>query len=136
MKTETVWKNGLSFESHLNQHTIPIDTTVAGGGADTGFNPKALLLSSLAGCTGIDMVSILQKMRVEFSDLKIEVEAHQTDSEPRVFKDFHITYRIKTDPSNESKVKKAVDLSMDKYCGVSAMLKKHAAIHYKIVIEA
>jgi len=125
----------LSFESHLNRHTIPIDTTVTGGGADSGFNPKALLLSSLAGCTGIDIVSILQKMRVQFSDLKIEVEAHQTDTEPKVFKDFHITYRIKTDPSNESKVKKAVDLSMDKYCGVSAMLRKHAAIYYEIFIE-
>ena len=135
MKTLTKWKEGMTFESHLNHHTINIDTTTKGGGADTGFNPKALLLSALAGCTGMDVVSILNKMRIKFSNFVIEVEAEQTDDEPRVFKDFNIIYRLKTDPSNIDQVKKAVDLSMDKYCGVSAMLKKHATIQYKILIE-
>ena len=135
MKTITNWKQGLTFESHLNQHTINIDTTIKGGGADTGFNPKALLLSALAGCTGMDVVSILNKMRVKFSNLEIEVNADQTDDEPKVFKDFNIIYRLKTDPSNKDKIRKAVDLSMDKYCGVSAMLLKHAPIFYKIIIE-
>ena len=135
MKTITNWKQGMTFESHLNQHTINIDTTIKGGGADTGFNPKALLLSALAGCTGMDVVSILNKMRVKFSNLEIEVNADQTDDEPKVFKDFNIIYRLKTDPSNKDKIRKAVDLSMDKYCGVSAMLLKHAPIFYKIIIE-
>ena len=134
MKTITKWKQGMTFESHLNNHTITIDTSVKGGGADSGFNPKALLLSSLAGCTAMDVVSILSKMRIEFSDFEIEVEAEQTEEEPRVFKDFNIIYRLKTDPDYKDKVKKAVDLSMDKYCGVSAMLQKHAPIHYKIII--
>ena len=135
MKTITKWKQGMTFESHLKLHMINIDTTVKGGGADTGFNPKALLLSSLAGCTGMDVVSILNKMRIKFSNFEIEVEAEQTDDEPRVFKDFNIIYRLKTDPAHKDKVKKAVDLSMDKYCGVSAMLQKHAPIYYKIIIE-
>ena len=135
MKTITKWKQGMTFESHLNQHTINIDTTKKGGGADTGFNPKALLLSALAGCTGMDVVSILTKMRIKFSNFEIEVDADQTDDEPRVFKDFNIIYRLKTDPAYMEKIKKAVDLSMDKYCGVSAMLQKHAPIHYKIIIE-
>jgi putative redox protein len=135
MKTITKWKEGMTFESHLNHHTINIDTTTKGGGADTGFNPKALLLSALAGCTAMDVVSLLVKMRIKFSNFEIEVDADQTDEEPRVFKDFNIIYRVKTATSNKDKVKKAVDLSLDKYCGVSAMLKKHAAIYYKIIIE-
>jgi putative redox protein len=136
MKTTTHWKGGLAFESHFNQHKIHLDTSVAGGGTDTGFNPKAVLLSSLAGCTAMDVVEILEKMRVEFSSLEIEVEAEQTETQPKVFKDFNITYRFNTDPANRDKIKKAVDLSMDKYCGVSAMLKKHAPIHYEIIITS
>ena len=135
MKTITKWKQGMTFESHLNNHTINIDTITKGGGGDTGFNPKALLLSSLAGCTAMDVVSILNKMRIKFSNFIIEVEAEQTDDEPRVFKDFNITYKLKTDPAHKDKIKKAVDLSMNKYCGVSAMLQKHAPINYKIIIE-
>ena len=135
MKTITKWKEGMTFESHSGTHTINIDTSKKAGGNDSGFNSKALLLSSLAGCTAMDVVSILMKMRIEFSNFQIEVEAEQTDEDPRVFKDFNIIYRLKTHPSNREQVKKAVDLSMDKYCGVSAMLKKHATIYYKIIIE-
>ena len=97
-----------------------------------GPGPKSLLLSGLAGCSGIDVVDILKKMRVTFSDLSIDVEAELTEEHPKVFKDIFITYTIRTDPSNEDKVKKAIDLSLEKYCGVSAMLKKNSAIHYKL----
>jgi putative redox protein len=62
----------------------------------------------------------------------MDVEAEQTDENPKVFKDITITYRIKTDAANEEKVRKAIELSLDKYCGVSAMLKKNSAIHYKL----
>ena len=124
----------MSFESHLGDHVIAIDTTKTGGGNDTGFNPKALLLSALAGCTGMDIVSILKKMRVAFTNFEIEAEAEQTNDEPRVFVDFNLTYKISTDPGNEEKVQKAIELSMDKYCVVSAMLKKHAPINTKLVI--
>ena len=93
------------------------------------------MLSGLAGCSGIDVVEILEKMRVPFADLKIEVEADQTSDHPRVFKDIHINYIITTAEENRDKVKKAIDLSLDKYCGVSAMLKKNSAIHYDITIR-
>jgi len=104
-------------------------------GDGQAYSPKALLLSSLAGCTGIDVVLILQKMKVEFSSLEIDVDADQTDEQPRVFKEFNMVYRIKTDKANEDKVNRAVQLSYEKYCGVSAMLKKHAPINIKVVIE-
>jgi putative redox protein len=74
-------------------------------------------------------------MRLEFSDLTIEVEAEQTDEHPKVFKKIHITYKIKTDRRNEGKIKKAIDLSLEKYCGVSAMLRKNSPIDYSIVIK-
>ena len=129
MKTTTTWINEEAFESRQDQHTIKVD-----GNRKEGVSPKSLLLSGLAACSGIDVVEILVKMRVTFSDLVIDVEADQTDEHPKVFKDINITYKLKTDKENEDKVKKAIDLSLDKYCGVSAMLKKNSPIHYKIEI--
>jgi putative redox protein len=129
MKTTTIWKTGQAFDSYQSNAKIEID-------AKAGFSPKALLLSGLAGCSGIDVVEVLEKMRVPFADLKIEVEAEQTDEHPRVFKDIHINYIIRTAEENRDKVKKAIDLSLDKYCGVSAMLKKNSAIHYIITIQS
>lgn len=127
MKTITNWKSGQAFDSYKDNSKIEID----GRG---GFNPKALLLSGLAACSGIDVVEVLEKMRVPFADLQIEVEAEQTDEHPRVFKDIHMSFKIKTGEENRDKVKKAIDLSLDKYCGVAAMLKKNSAIHYTITI--
>lgn len=127
MKTTTIWKTGQSFESYQLEGKIDID-------AKKGVGPKALLLSGLAGCSGIDVVEILEKMRVPFADLIIDVEADQTEEHPRVFKDIRMTYRIKTEEENREKVNKAIALSLDKYCGVAAMLKKNSPIHYEIVI--
>src|SRR5688572_25101928 len=126
MKTTTKWKHGQAFESHLEQNTFSID-----GNRKEGPNPKALLLSAIAACSGIDVVDILQKMRVPFSGMEIDVEAEQTTEHPRVFKDIWITYKMYTATENESKVRKAIDLSLEKYCGVSAMLRKNSPIHYK-----
>lgn len=128
MKTTTIWKSGHAFDSFKENAKIEID-------AKGGFNPKALLLSGLAGCTGVDVVDILEKMRVPFADLKIEVETEQTAEPPKVFKDIHIHYIVTTAEENREKVKKAIDLSLDKYCGVSAMLKKNSKIDYTITIQ-
>ncbi|MGC4037409.1 MAG: OsmC family protein [Chitinophagaceae bacterium] len=129
MKIKALWKKGHAFESWQEENHIKID-----GDKVTGVSPKSLLLSGLAGCSGIDVVDILEKMRVEFSDLSIDVQTEQTEEHPKVFKDILITYKIKTAPENEDKVKKAVELSLDKYCGVSAMLKKNSPIDFKIII--
>ena len=129
MKTTTIWKSGEAFDSLQNNAKIEID-------AKAGFSPKALLLSGLAGCSGIDVVEVLEKMRVPFADLKIEVEAEQTSEHPKVFRDIHINYIISTEKENRDKVKKAIDLSLDKYCGVAAMLKKNSKIDYTITIQS
>lgn len=129
MKTTTIWKTGEAFDSFQNNAKIEID-------GRSGFSPKALLLCGLAGCTGIDVVEMLEKMRVPFAGLKIEVEADQTTEPPKVFKDIHIHYVITTAEENRDKVKKAIDLSLEKYCGVSAMLKKNSTIDYTITIQS
>jgi putative redox protein len=129
MKTLTIWKSGQAFDSFQHNMKIEID-------AKGGFSPKALLLSGLAGCTGIDVVDALEKMRVPFADLKIEVETDQTTEHPRVFRDIHINYIITTVEENRDKVNRAVNLSLDKYCGVSAMLKKNSKIDYTITIQS
>ena len=129
MKTLTKWKHDQVFES---QQEGIAQTTMADGNRKEGPGPKSLLLYALAGCTGIDVVDVLKKMRVQFSDFTIDVETEQTSEHPKVFKDIFVIYSIRTDPSNEDRVKKAIDLSLDKYCGVSAMLKKNSSIHYKL----
>ena len=129
-KTITTWKQAHEFEADHDGNKIQMD-----GSVKKGHGPKALLLSALAGCSGIDVVDILTKMRVDFSDLVIEVEAGQTEEHPRVFKDIHVVYRMKTDVKNEDKLRKAIDLSLEKYCGVSAMLRKNSPIHYTLGIE-
>jgi putative redox protein len=128
MKTNTIWNTGHSFTSHYQNNTsIEID-------AKAGFSPKALLLSGLAGCSGVDIVDILEKMRVPFASLEMEAEAEQTDEHPRVFKTIHIIYRIKADEDQREKIIKAIDLSLEKYCGVAAMLKKNSKIEYTLEI--
>ena len=129
MKTITTWKSAHQFQSEHDGNVIAID-----GDKVNGHGPKALLLSGLAGCSGIDVVDILEKMRVEFSEFSMETEAEQTEDHPKVFTEVTITYRIKTAPENEDKVIKAIELSLDKYCGVAAMLKKNSAVNYKLVI--
>lgn len=130
MKIVTTWKKNHEFECRQDNNTINVD-----GDKKNGFGPKALLLAGLAGCSGIDVVDILEKMKVNFSNLIIDVEAEQTEEHPKVFKEILIIYRLKTDTENEVKAKKAIELSLEKYCGVSAMLKKNSAINYKLVIE-
>lgn len=127
--TTTVWHKDHEFTSSLDHNTIKID-----GARKNGFGPKALLLAGLGGCSGIDIVDILKKMRVDFSEFSIEVKAAQTEELPKVYKDIYITYKVKTGKENEEKVRKAIDMSLEKYCGVSAMLQKNSPITYTLEI--
>lgn len=129
MKTTTTWKGAKAFDSFKETAKIEID---AGG----GFNPKALLLSGLAACSAVDVVEILEKMRVPFAALTVDAETEQTDEHPRVFKTIHLTYRLQAEEEYRDKVQKAVDLSLEKYCGVAAMLKKNSPIQYRILLSS
>jgi putative redox protein len=133
MKITAKWIEQLAFDGISdNGHTVRMDTTVAGGSLDSGMSPKKMLLASLAGCSGIDVVGILKKMRVDFTRLEIDAEAEQTDTDPKVFKAIAMKYRCDVGKDNLDKLERAVHLSHDTYCGISAMLKKHCDITFEI----
>ncbi|MFN0173115.1 MAG: OsmC family protein [Saprospiraceae bacterium] len=125
-------KGKMAFEAEIGNHKITMDTSVEGGGEDLGPSPKKLLLSTLATCTGMDVVSLLQKMRVEFADFDIVTNADLTEEDPKVFSNIEVIYRIKVEASDRRKMEKAVGLSQEKYCGISAMLQKNSPLEYRI----
>ncbi len=130
-KIKTIWKENMVFDAHMGDHVISTDARTPIGD-NKGGNPKQLLLVSLATCTGMDVVSLLKKMRVEYSSFSIGVEADLTEEHPKVFSEIRLTYYLTGHEIDKEKVKKAVDLSQDKYCGVSAMLKKNSPVLYTI----
>ena len=132
---EASWMSGMGFESDFQGHHLVIDADEKFGGKNRGVRPKPLLLLSLAGCTGMDVVALLSKMRVPFEDLKLKVLGELTEEHPKYYHTIHIVYIIKGKDLDKSKVEKAVSLSQEKYCGVSAMLKKAAEITHEISYE-
>jgi putative redox protein len=133
---ESVHKGGMNFTTLINGHNVVVDLDKTAGGNDEGTSPKILMLVSLAGCTGVDVVSILNKGRVKFSDFTINIDAHLTGEHPRIYDDVTIIYNIKVNKSDEVKVEKAVILSQDKYCGVSEMFRAFAKLSHKIVFRS
>jgi putative redox protein len=125
----------LAFSVELQGHTFMIDADEKYGGKNRGPRPKALLLSGLAGCTGMDVASILGKMQMSYDSLAIEVDAEAGDEHPIVYTRIMIRYILTGADVDRSKVEKAVRLSTDKYCGVHAMLSKTAEIETEIVIN-
>jgi len=131
---EVKWKNNMSFDAIVNGHLIPLDAEASVGGQDQGPRPKPLILVALAGCTGMDVVSILNKMRVELEDFKVDVSGELTDEHPKYFNKIHITYSFKGKDLPMDKLEKAINLSQERYCGVSAMLIKVAELTHEIVL--
>lgn len=114
----------MQFQTEVNGHTITIDADEKVGGEDQGPRPKPFMLVSLAGCTAMDVISILRKMRVELDDFNVEVQADQTDEHPKHYHKMHVIYSFEGKDLPLDKIKKAVNLSEERYCGVSAVYKK------------
>jgi putative redox protein len=129
---KTDFNGGMSFTADINGHKVSMDSNDADGN-NTGPSPKRLMLASLAGCTGIDIVTILNKMKVPFSGFSIEINASLTEAHPRIYKDVKIIYTIKLPESGRPKMEKAVKLSQDKYCGVTAMFRAFARLETEII---
>lgn len=125
----------MAFEMDINGHTVITDTTAENGGNDLGPGPKSLLLAGLIGCSGIDIMSITKKMKVELDDFNVEIEAETRDEDPKIYNYIKIIYKFKGKNVPYDKVERAVKLSMDKYCGVSAMLEKAVPITYEVLVE-
>jgi putative redox protein len=135
MDSKVVLKDGMHFVGELNGFDVPIDAEAKVGGKDQGPQPKGLVLTALVGCTAMDVISILRKMKTEPEEFSVEAETELTDEHPKMFKKVLMTYTLKGGNVPRENVEKAVSLSQDKYCGVSAMLKKAVPIEYKINIE-
>lgn len=129
------WIDGLAFEADLDGHKITIDGPEESGGKNRGARPKPFMLLALAGCTGMDVVSILKKMKVNIEGLKIKVEGDMEDEVPKAFLSMHVVYTFKGKDLPLDKLEKAVELSKEKYCGVSAVLKKAIPLTYEITTE-
>jgi len=134
IKVEVQHRNNMAFEAHVNNHKLVMDADSTVGGNDEGPRPKPLLLASLGGCTGMDVVSILKKMRIEPEYFNMVIEADQTEEHPKVYSRIHITYEFRGNNLDPEKLQKAVELSQERYCGVSAMLKKATDLSFEIRI--
>ena len=135
MNSKVVLKDGMHFIGSLDGFDINLDADEEFGGKNKGSKPKGLVLTALVGCTAMDVVSILRKMRLEIESFTVEVESDLTEGHPSVFKDFLIKYYIKGKGITQEKAKRAVELSLNNYCGVAAMLKNVGTINYEIIIE-
>ncbi|MFZ4464031.1 MAG: OsmC family protein [Bacteroidales bacterium] len=131
---KTSWLGNMKFDAVVSGHHLTMDALPEVGGANEGPRPKELMLASLAGCTGMDVVSILKKMRVEVEQFDIEVDAPLTEEHPKHYTGMHITYIFRGQDLDMEKLKKAVELSQDRYCGVSAAYRKAMEITYEIRI--
>lgn len=132
---EMKWEGGMAFNTELDGHSITVDAGEENNGKNSGPRPKALMLVALGGCTGMDVVSILKKMRVELDDFSMRIAGNLTEEHPKHFDSMKLIYEFKGKNLSEEKLRKAVDLSMERYCGVSAVYKKALNFEYDIVIK-
>ncbi len=127
------WLEDLAFESELDGHSLVLDADANVGGKDRGPRPKDLLLVSLAGCTAMDVISVLKKMREPVSWFNVKVDSKLTDEHPKKFTSFKVIYQFKkSDGLAPQNVQKAVELSQNKYCGVSATLRDAHEVTWEI----
>jgi putative redox protein len=134
-KVNVAWTGDMAFEADVNDFKIKLDADEKVGGKNGGPRPKALTLVSLGGCTGMDVVSILSKMRVFPEFFNVEVTGELTEEHPKYYHKIHIVYTFRGKDLPLAKIEKAVNLSQERYCGVSAMLSKAAEVTHEIIIE-
>jgi putative redox protein len=132
----TVWTGKSHFKSNNpSGHEFTMFDKSQDNGEVVGFAPKALMLSSLAGCSGLDVVSLLEKMRAEVADFKIEVTAELTDEHPKFYNKVKVDYHFTDNNLQPEKIQKAVNLSVTKYCGVMEMFRQFADVEIEIFLH-
>ena len=132
-KTVTKWKGGMLFESdNPSGNKFFMDTVSENIIKQKGLSPKAMMLSSLAGCSGVDIVDILKKMKIKNYDLTITVEGELTDNHPQFYHTVQVDYYFSGENIDSNKCKRAVNLSVEKYCGVMEMFRRFAKVNFNI----
>jgi putative redox protein len=131
------WKHGLSFTGTADSgFTLNLGGSAAAGGDEDGFRPMELLLVGLAGCTGMDVISILQKKRQSVTDFQVKIAAEKATTYPTVYTHIQIQYLFSGHDLDPKAIERAIQLSQDTYCSVSAMLGKTAVIEHTYEILA
>ena len=129
----TTWTGDMAFEAGVTGHTVRMDATADFGGKDSGCRPKQLLLASIAGCSGMDVVSLLRKTRQPLTWFDIKVEGELSEGHPVHYSSITMVYRFKDgDALDRDKVEKAVSMSQERYCGVSALFKMAIPVTWRI----
>jgi putative redox protein len=131
------WSHDLVFEGHLQGKTILIDGTGGEGDMVVGPSPKRLLLLSVAGCTAMDVISILKKARVHVDDFTVRIVGDVSEEHPKVYTHIKLVYEFHGEnlEASREKILNAINLSQDKYCGVSAMVSKAAPIVWELKLR-
>jgi putative redox protein len=128
----TKWLGGMAFEATNPGGKFRIDGDIEIGGTNNGLRPKALMLDALAGCTGIDVASLLPKMKVSVDSFHIDVEGDLTEEHPKYYHTVRVVYHFYGNDLEKEKLQKIVNLSIEKYCGVMEMFRKFAQVDVKI----
>ena len=130
------WQDGLRFVASDDKgHSDAMDTSKEHGGQDSAFSPMQLLLATLGGCTGMDVVNVLQKQRQKLTALEIVVSGERVSEHPRIYSKVHVEYRLKGENLKEKAVRTAIQLSVDKYCSVGATIGKTAKMSHSYVLQ-
>ena len=130
------WRGGFRFDSQDGHgHALTLDAPMADGDSFAGFTPGDMLLTALAGCSGIDVVNILLKQRQKVEGVRIRVSGRQNPEPPWTWEDVHLTYVIRGEGVNPNLVRRAIDLSENKYCSIGATISGRARITSDFVIE-
>ena len=131
------WKGNMAFEVSQNGHNFMIDAIEKVGGENKGPRPKPFMLTALAGCTAMDVISILKKMRVELDNFTVNVDGELTEEHPKHYIKMHVTYEFwgKDLEASRSKIEKAIRLSEEQYCGVSIVYKKTMPVTSEIIFH-
>ena len=132
----TKWLGNMAFESNNpSGHPLRIDAGPESGGDGNGFRPKALMLSSLAGCSGLDVASLIRKMKLVVDNFHIETIGQLTEEHPQIYNKVKVEYHFYGAELNEKKLQRAVDLSIEKYCGVTEMFKGFAELEFESIFH-
>ncbi len=136
MKARIKWNEQVSFVAESGSgHAILIDGAPEHGGRNLGIRPMEAVLMGLGSCSAFDVVQILKKSRQSISDCVVELDAQRADSIPAVFTHIHMTFVIRGRDLKPASIARAVELSVDKYCSATAMLRPGVDIRYEWRIE-
>lgn len=135
MLSKITWREGLSFEGSSGTNTLTIDAK-SPLGKGTGPTPKELVALGLAGCSGMDVISLLKKYKQNPQSFSIDVEVDQTEDHqyPVIFKNAHLIFKLEGQIAQD-KLEEAVTLSMTKFCGVAAMIVKACPVTYTVLLN-